>query len=38
MKSEKLKSVLKEVGQFCSYLFWPQRKSKDISGCTRVHT
>lgn len=37
MKSEKLKSVLKEVGQFCSYLFGPQRRPKDISGCTRVH-
>lgn len=29
MKSEKLKSILKGVWAFCSFVFWPQRRAKD---------
>ncbi len=29
MKSEKLKSILKGIWAFCSYVFVPQRRPKD---------
>lgn len=32
MKSEKLKSILKGVWAFCSYVFVPQRRPKDDSA------
>jgi len=32
MKSEKLKSILKGVWAFCSYVFVPQRRPKDESA------
>lgn len=34
-KSEKLKSTLKGIGAFCSYLFWPRwgrSKSRNMEG------
>ena len=32
MKSEKLKSFLKGIWAFCSYVFVPQRRPKDDSA------
>lgn len=32
MKSEKLKSILKGVWAFCSFVFVPQRRPKDDSA------
>ncbi len=31
MKSEKLKAILKGIWAFCSYVFVPQRKEKEIN-------
>lgn len=31
MKSEKLKAIAKAVWEFCSYVFVPQRRPKEVS-------
>ena len=31
MKSEKVKAVAKALWAFCSYVFWPQRRPKELS-------